>query len=207
MRISIKMLFLFCMAGLLPNISVVARVKKPSITQLEHRLAEIDSELNGLASFSMRSGVGTVGFRSMDHPDPRHTEWIQVELGETATIDQIVLVPAIWRDTKTGFQADGFPIEFKLIAGTGQSTNVVASFDATDNLLPRIAPLTVPFPATSASWVRVEASLLSPRDWDGRYIFQLSEIMVFSDAENLALRQPVNVSSTGLGQGLARIKE
>jgi signal transduction histidine kinase len=207
MRIPIKMLILFCMAGLLPNTSVIALANTPSITQLEQRLTEIDSELNGLASFSMRSGVGTVGFRSMDHPDPQHTEWIQVELGETATIDQIVLVPTIGRDTKTFYQADGFPIEFKLITGTGQSTNVVASFDATDGLTPRIAPLSISFSAIPASWVRIEASVLSSRDWDGRYILQLSEIMVFSDAENLALRQAVNVSSTGFGQGRSRLKE
>jgi len=207
MRILIKMLILLCMAGLLPNTPVVVRAKKPSISELENRLAEIDSELHGLASFSMRSGVGTVGFRSMDHTDARHTEWIQVELGETTTIDQIGLVPAIWRDTKKGFQADGFPIEFKLITGTDQSTNVIASFDTTDHLLPRIAPVAVSFPARSASWVRVEASLLSPRAWDGRHLFQLSEILIFSGTENVALRQPVTVSSTGPGQGLARKKE
>jgi signal transduction histidine kinase len=201
------MLILLCMAGLLPNTPVVVRAKKPSISELENRLAEINSELRGLASFSMRSGVGTVGFRSMDYTDPRHTEWIQVELGETTAIDQIVLVPAIWRDTKKGFQADGFPIEFKLITGTDQSTNVIASFDTTDHLLPRIAPVAVSFPALSASWVRVEASLLSPRAWDGRHLFQLSEILIFNGAENVALRQPVTVSSTGPGQGLARKKE
>ena len=207
MRILIKMLILFCMAGLLPNTAVIALAKKPSISQLEHRLTEIDSELNELASFSMRSGVGTVGFRSMDHPDPRHTEWIQVELGETATIDQIVLVPAIWRDPSSGFQADGFPIEFKLITGNDQSTNVVASFNAEDNLLPRIAPLAVSFPKTPASWVRIEASVLSPRAWDGLHLLQLSEIMFFSGAENVALRQPVKTSSIGQGQGRARKRE
>jgi signal transduction histidine kinase len=201
------MLILFCMAGLLPNTAVIALAKKPSISQLEHRLTEIDSELNELASFSMRSGVGTVGFRSMDHPDPRHTEWIQVELGETATIDQIVLVPAIWRDPSSGFQADGFPIEFKLITGNDQSTNVVASFNAEDNLLPRIAPLAVSFPKTPASWVRIEASVLSPRAWDGLHLLQLSEIMFFSGAENVALRQPVKTSSIGQGQGRARKRE
>ncbi|VGO18364.1 hypothetical protein SCARR_00416 [Pontiella sulfatireligans] len=201
------MLLLLCMIGLLSNTSVMALAKKPSISQMEHRLAEIDSELSGLASFSMRSGVGTVGFRSADYPDPRHTEWIQIELGETAPVDQIVLVPAIWRDTKTGFQADGFPLEFKLIAGTDQSTNVVASFDATDNLLPRLAPLAVSFPEIQASWVRVEASLLSPRAWDGQYILQLSEILIFSETENIALRQPIKTSSTVIKEARPRIKD
>jgi signal transduction histidine kinase len=55
--------------------------------------------------------------------------------------------------------------------------------------------------------VRVAASPLSPRAWDGRHLFQLSEILIFNGAENVALRQPVTVSSTGPGQGLARKKE
>jgi signal transduction histidine kinase len=209
MRSFLHMFAVLCMAGLLPNkaVQAAARVKKPSITQLEQRLADIDGELHGLASFSMRSGVGTVGFRSTDYPDPRHTEWIQIELGESVPLDQIVLVPAIWRDTKSGFKADGFPIGFKLIIGTGHHTNVVASFSAEDELLPRIAPLQASFPAEQASWVRLEATQLSPRAWDGRHILQLSEILVFSGMENVALHKSVTTSSIGIGAGRARIRE
>jgi signal transduction histidine kinase len=209
MRLFFYMLIPLCMAGLLPNTAVqaAARNKKPSTTQLEQQLADIESELTTLARFSMRSGVGAVGFRSKDHPDPCHTEWIQIELGATESLDQIVLVPAIWRNPKSGFQAEGFPIEFQLLAGDAQTTNVVASFNAEDNLLPRVAPLAVSFPETPASWMRIEASLLSPRAWDGRHLLQLSEIMVFSGTENIALRNPVETSSIGEGPGRARKRE
>jgi signal transduction histidine kinase len=209
MRFLFYIIIPLCMAGLLPNTAVQAAAwdKKPSITQLEQQLAEIETELAELASFSMRSGVGAVGFRSKDHPDPRHTEWIQIELGETKYIDQVVLVPAIWRNPKSSFQAEGFPIEFQLLAGNAETTNVVATFSAADNLVPRVAPLAVSFPETPASWVRIEASLLSPRAWDGRYLLQLSEILVFSGMENVALRHPVETSSIGIGAGRARIRE
>ncbi|MEO1855969.1 MAG: discoidin domain-containing protein, partial [Rubritalea sp.] len=178
-----------------------------SISQLENRLLEIDSELDGLADYSLRSGIGTVGFRSKDHPDPYHTEWIQIELGEATPVDQIVLAPTIWRDTKIGPQADGFPVAFKLIVGNGQRSNVVATYDAEDNLLPRVAPLSVSFPAVSATWMRIEATQLSPRIWDGRYILQLSEVLVFSGTENVALRETVKVSSNSKHRGRSRIKE
>ena len=167
-----------------------------SVSRLEARLEEIDSELGALASCSMRSGTGSVGFRSEHHPGPHQPEWVQVDLEKETSIDQIVLVPAIWRDTQTGFQADGFPIGFELSAGTGIDSERIAVFTPEDDLLPRVAPLVVSFPAITASWVRVEASVLSPRAWDQAYLLQLSEIMIFAGEENVALRKPITSSSS-----------
>ncbi len=50
---------------------------------------------------------------------PEQDEWIEIELGDAVTLDQVVLVPAIRRDGVNGFQADGFPRSFRLRAGTG----------------------------------------------------------------------------------------
>jgi signal transduction histidine kinase len=36
---------------------------------------------------------------------------------------------------------------------------------------------------------------MSPRAWDGKYIFQLAEVLVFSGEENVALQKPVQISS------------
>ncbi|MDP4721757.1 MAG: histidine kinase [Akkermansiaceae bacterium] len=176
------------------------------LSQLEQHLSRIDTELGQLARDSLRSGIGTVGFRSEDYPDPHHTEWIQIELESAAPIDQITLVPVVWRDTQTGFQADGFPVEFKLIVGTAQNPKgtIVASYSAEDHLLPRIAPVTASFPPVTATWIRVEATLLSPRAWDDRYLLQLAEIMIFSGSDNIALHRPVQVSSHGKGGSASR---
>jgi signal transduction histidine kinase len=97
------------------------------------------------------------------------------------------------RDAKKGFQADGFPLKFRILAGTPADTNgwLIASFTAKDGLLPRIAPLVVPCPGTTASWVRIETDQLSPRVIDDQFGLQLAELLVFSGQKNCALRRPV----------------
>lgn len=182
------------------------KIESLTLIQLEQRLAAIDSVLERLAHFSLRSGIGPVGYRSRTHSDPANTEWIQIELSEETSIDQIVLVPTIWRDTERGFVADGFPVEFTVTAGTHADPNatVIARFGAGDRLLPRIAPLIVSCDEATASWVRIEATALSKRAWDGRHILQLDEILVFNGQENVALNQPVHASSPGDPAGFPR---
>lgn len=174
-----------------------SRVHALSLTDLEQRLVAVDQELNKLASLSLLSGVGSVGYRSQVHTSPTEPESIQIDLGNEVTIDQIVLIPTLWRDTRTGFRADGFPREFKIIAGTSSDPvgTTIASYGSSTRLLPRTAPLVISCPDTVASWLRVETTLMSPRAWDGKYILQLAEILVFSGEENVALRQAVHVSS------------
>lgn len=174
-----------------------------SLSQLEQRLSDIDVELKQLASYSLRTGIGAVGFRTNTYDDSAHTEWIRIDWGKDLPIDEVVVIPAIWRDTRTGFHEDGFPVEFHIIAGKVDDPvgSVVASFGEQDALMPRIAPVLIPCPDTTASWIRLEATKLSPRAWDGKFILQLSEIMVFSGEENVALLQPVSSSSPDLVSG------
>jgi len=171
------------------------------LSQLERRLGEIDDTLRTLARYSLRSGVGPIGYRSQAHADAAQLEWVEVDLGQETTFDKIVLVPAICHDAARGFSADGFPVEFKIRAGKAHETNgtVLASFGTAANLLPRIAPVLIPCPGTTASWVRLEATLLSPRAFDGQYNLELAELMIFAGEENLALRKPVRTSSCGEG--------
>ncbi len=182
---------------------------RASLTALEQRTQAIDAELASLAELSMRNGLGTGGFRSLPGDTPNRREWVRIDWMQDRPIDQITLVPAIRRRSRTGFQADGFPVEFKLIAGSARNPGgtVIAAFSAADHLLPRIAPVTVSFPPVSASWIRLEADLLSRSTKDNRFALQLAEIMVFSGLENIALHSPVQVSSDGQGTSLAIYKE
>ena len=194
---------LLLLAGILPAAGFgVAKsppaqeIHQASLSQLEQAAAGIDAELDQLAHYSLRSGVGSIGYRSDTYLEPEHTEWVQIQLETDTPIDQIVLFPSIWRDTNASFKADGFPVEFRIIAGTAQDSNgtVIASFNEDSHLLPRISPLLIPC-SINVSWVRVEATLLSPRQFDGRYNLELSEIIIFNGAENVALHQPVTTSS------------
>jgi signal transduction histidine kinase len=168
------------------------------LLQLETRLTAIDRELQHLARYSLRSGVGSIGYRSIAHTNSANREWVQIMLGDGARFDELVLVPVICHDTKQGLRSDGFPTEFRILAGSGADTNgtVLAAFGTADRLLPRIAPVVIPCPATTASWVRVEATVLSPRAFDGRYNLELAEILVFDGPDNVALNRPVRVSSS-----------
>jgi hypothetical protein len=160
------------LAGTLLGAGTPSQPHKPinsaSLSELEQRLTATDLELSQLASYSLRTGVGAVGYRSQDHSVATESEWIQIDLDHEKTIDQIVLVPVLWRDSKSGFRADGFPSEFRILVGTASDPvgTVVASYGAAARLLPRIAPLVLSFPSINASWVRVEAKVISPRAWE-----------------------------------------
>jgi|688.fasta_scaffold05859_6 signal transduction histidine kinase len=167
------------------------------LADLEQRLEDIDSRLGTLAHFTMQTGVGAIGYRSAAHGTAAHEECVQIDLGEPGPIDEIVIVPTIYRRFDSQLQADAFPEAFRVVAGTGEkaSGTVIASFTADDHLLPRIAPVVIPC-QIRASWVRVEGTTLSARAWDGRYALQLSEILVFRREDNIAFGRPVTASSS-----------
>jgi signal transduction histidine kinase len=167
------------------------------LSRLEERISLIDNELAQLAEYGLRTGVGSVGYFSSVHFEPASHEWIRIELEQARTVEQVVLVPSIWRDLKMGLRADGFPIEFQISVGTKEDGEgvLVASFGAEDSNLPRIAPLVISFAPTEVSWVEISATVLSSRLWDGLYVLQFSEIMIFSGLDNVALHQSVTTSS------------
>lgn len=191
------------------TLAIAAPIRKvpafASITELEQRLDEIDLELGQLANNSLWSGVGAVGFRSDSNENATPDEWIQIDLEEDTSFDQIVLVPTLWRTASQGFTADGFPIAFQILAGTTNDHDgtVIATYTKQDNLLPRIAPLVIPLPKTTASWVRLETIQMSTNIWNNKEILQLSEFMIFDGSENVALHKNVQVSSKGYGEGQA----
>lgn len=168
-----------------------------NLADLEQRLEDINSRLATLAHFTMQTGVGAIGYRSVVRDTADREEWVQIDLGEPGPIDEIVIVPTIYRRFDSQLRADAFPEAFRVVAGTGDEANgtVIASFTADDRLLPRIAPVVIPC-QIEASWVRVEATTLSTRAWDGKHVLQLSEILVFRGEDNVAVGRPVTASSS-----------
>ena len=169
-----------------------------SLHELEERMTEIDSELEQLAKLTLRSGVGNLGWASRAHLIENETEWIKIVLDGEKTVDQIVLVPVIWRDAQSGARGNAFPRAFEILVGRDddEAGKVVASFGPEDRASPRIAPLVISIDPVVASWVGVRATSLSPNVENEFFSFQLSEVMVFEGEENWALRRPVQVSST-----------
>jgi len=74
-------------------------VKTLSLSELELRLAEIDNELEQLATLSLNGGVSSIGYQSSEQIQPGRQALLHIDLGEKQLIDQVVLVPTLWRDT------------------------------------------------------------------------------------------------------------
>jgi signal transduction histidine kinase len=174
--------------------SLQLKLSERSIPELKLRLSEIDTKLKQLASYSLRGGTGSLGYSSRKYRKSENNESIQIDLDGSFTIDQVILIPTLWRDSKTGVRSEGFPLEFKLIVGTAESQTVVASFTEKDQLLPRIAPMAISFAPIQASWCKIEVTKLSPDIGGTTYSLQLSEIMIFSGLENVALQKRVTGS-------------
>lgn len=194
---------LLLLIGLLASAAepVIESLESLSLPQLEQRLADIDSELGQLALPSPRGGMGSPGSRTKIQEEPSASKSIRIELGEEVTVDQVVLVPTLYRNSEIGLRSGGFPVAFRVLAGTDHTSKEVASFSAEDHLLPRIAPLAVPFAPINASWISIEVSTLSSTPGTtNQHTLQLSEILVFSGKENVALTQQVTTNGERLGR-------
>ena len=170
------------------------------IAELETQLEEVDAELEVLASYNHRGGMGSIGYRSYGWGDLSKQEWVEVELAEVKRIDLIVIVPSLWRNRDGGVQADGFPLQFQVRAGLRHDKvgTLLAAFSEDSASFPRIAPLAIPCDI-EASWVRLEAEKLSPLLFNPKqFNLELSELMVFSGNKNLALNQPVKMAHPDL---------
>ena len=188
--------------------ATASRLSGMSLAELESRADQIKEDLDSLAHFSLRSGVGAIGARTFGGYDPTEQRWIQVTLDEQCYIDQIVLVPAIWRDNKAGFISDSFPSAFHIVVGNDSHPEgkTIASFDNQhDHFLPRIAPFVVPC-SIEARWVKLVATKLISRKLDKKFNLELAEIMLFSGSKNVALNQKVTHSSPDAMERGARKK-
>ena len=88
-------------------------LEQSTTRELVNQRDDIDAELDSLARLSYRGGVGNVGYRSLAYATSAKNEWIRIDFSQSELIDQVILIPSIWRDTQKGFLADGFPKQFK----------------------------------------------------------------------------------------------
>lgn len=186
---------LLAVGALLSVASTPAGAKDRTLDELEQRLREIDTRLAGLANYTIGAGIGPIGYRSLPHETPHQPEWIEINFGQDFALEEIVIVPTIRRDAVAGFQSDAFPTAIRIVAGVADNRQgrVVADYATVET--DRLAPLRLPWDGSPIGWIRIEASVLGQRKFDGKYVLQLAEVMAFSGHENVALRRPVQTSS------------
>jgi hypothetical protein len=159
----------------------VARAGGTELADLERRIAVLQQS-NG-------EERPEFGYHSQIEAAQDRVKWVQVDLGQSIKIEDIVHVGC--HDTFNSIGAGfGFPVRYKIEISDdpafARDAILVADHTASDVPNPGVVPQTVRVGGKPARYVRVTATRLAPRQSD--YIFALAELMVHdASGRNVAL--------------------
>ncbi|HEX7380382.1 MAG TPA: DUF1553 domain-containing protein [Pirellulales bacterium] len=166
--------------------AAVAQITSPELAALDEQIAAARKKLAALP-IEPGQGTPTLGYHSQIMAAPDTTKWVQVDLGRSLPLEEIVLAPAhvvYGGHPGPGF---GFPPRFKVELSDDaafQTSHLLADETAADFPHPGDTPYRVVVSGKSGRYVRVTATRLWQRTGD--WIFALSELFVFSGGKNVA---------------------
>lgn len=138
------------------------------------------------------SGSASMGWTSNSQTNVDHTEFVQVDLGSSKPLREVVMYPR-----SDGTPGDGFPIDFSVqVSSDGLAWTTVVTESGYD--VSTFEPQAFSFATTDARYVRVVGTRL--KTVAGLYYMQFAELEVYAPA-NLALDRPVSSSSSTEGWG------
>ena len=155
-----------------------------ALTALDQMIANLNKPAASLAA--------QFGWHSAIAATPDEAKWVQVDLGESVALSQVVLHPC--RDDFAGIgDGFGFPVRFKIEASNdpkfANAARVVTDQTQQDVPNPKVGAVTYATAGT-ARYVRITTTKLATRQND--YIFSLAELEVFDAAgKNVALSAAV----------------
>lgn len=131
----------------------------------------------------------THGYQSRPATSEDAVKWVQVDLAQPRTIDEVRLVPA--HPAEVPSPGYGFPVRFRVEAADERDfrrPSILADYTREDFLNPGDNLMSIVVPEFRARYVRVTATRL-PEDGtrEARNIFALAELQVYSKRENVAL--------------------
>lgn len=160
------------------------------LRSIEREEAVCREQLRRLPAFPQPQPHECAGFHSGLAPRVDSVRWVQVDLGTERALDAVVIVPAILGSA----EAYGFPLRFRVDASNDPLfAEPVTLLDQTArDGRTTVAPWHVTARGVRARHVRFTATRLTaqPR-LNGRFVFCLGELMVFSGGRNVALRAGV----------------
>jgi mono/diheme cytochrome c family protein len=166
--------------------AAMASVTSPEIAALDETIAAAQKELAALP-IEPGQASATLGYHSQIMPTPDNTKWVQVDLGHSWPLDELILVPAhvvYGGHPGPGF---GFPPRFKVELSddpTFATSQWLADETAADFPHPGDTPCRIAAMGKSGRYVRVTATRLWKRTGD--WIFALSELFALSAGRNVA---------------------
>ena len=158
------------------------------------RLTKLRNRLNQLGRTKGSSARPQFGYHSQIAPRPNMPKWVQVDLGRSMPLAQVVLVGCHddFNNIGAGF---GFPPRFRIDVSDDprfeENVTCIADHTSFDFPNPGTRPLAFAIGGRTGRYVRVTATRLALRNND--YIFALSELAVLNaGSQNLSFRVPVS---------------
>lgn len=136
------------------------------------------------------------GYHSEISTTPDVEKWVQVDLGQEMTLEEVRLVPARPSDfaERSGF---GFPVRFRVEVAPDaafRKRRVILDATAADYPNPGDGIVVAAADGFRGRYVRVTATRLWERTLD--YVFALAELQVYSGGTNVALGRSVTALDT-----------
>ena len=164
--------------------AVLARAGQP--------LVELDQKIATLAKAAKKGDA--LGYHSNIEKKQDTEKWVQVDLGHSVLLGNIVLHPC--KDDFNGIgEGFGFPVRFKVELSDDETFQLgvalVGDYTSEDFANPKLKPQNVDAGGRSGRFIRITASKLALRQDD--YIFALSELdALTADGNNAALGASVS---------------
>ena len=158
----------------------------PELQELEAAIAsaEKSSQVKRPNEYGWHSGIAN---------DQASSKWVQVDLGESLPLGQVILQPA-WDDFNAIGSGFGFPKQFRIELSDdstfASAISLVVSHEQNDYAPPSTQAQAFDCQGKTGRFVRITATKLAPRMND--FIFAIAELRVLDIAGNeLATNKPV----------------
>ena len=164
----------------------IETLSSPAIVRLDDQIAALGRSLKNLPARAIGRDSPSNGYHSAIHQKPEALAWVQLDLGSSAPIDEIRLVPARPTDfpDTPGF---GFPPRFSVAIsddGSFAQAELLASRGPPAKHHAADEPFIIRPAGRKARFIRVTATRLWKRLDD--YVFALGELEVMSKGVNRA---------------------
>ena len=156
------------------------------LVELEEKRAALQAQTEELPASPQPQGHERAGFHSGLARAAESVRWVQVDLGEEALLQAVVVMPALLG----GAEAYGFPKRFRVDASNdalfAESTTLLDH--SLEDAPPMLAPWHIQAKDVKARFVRFTATKLTPQPGlETYFMFALGELFVFSGGRNVAL--------------------
>ncbi len=160
---------------------------KPELISIDHRLATIHKEIQGLPQMPDMDARGTHGFHSNFTLDSE-SNWLRIDWAEPREIEAVALIPSRLTTQSGDMSNYGLPHRLRIEAGLpGKDEPVILSEVADSRLATRRGePLFIEFPPVRVLWLRLVPVDLPTLPGKLVRFFSAAEALVFEGENNIA---------------------